>query len=186
VPAAIGIGTPSGIFSDSNIGQGVNTSDDPLTARGLSGGSRVVVTTREPCSLFLGSRVDLLWTALGLGFEPTHVHLLSGSLSSVVLTLAPNANVVTSSTPSWAQALPAVAFVHGNAHTFPFLFGQAEAIFCTKVRKRQMHCPPPGWHLVHTESSHAGVGGVTDGFEHCTGWIRAVTEIPAISRIPTP
>jgi hypothetical protein len=159
---------------------------DRLTARGLSGGSRPVIHTREPCALFLGTRVDLLWTALGLGFQPTHVHLRHGSLGPLVQLLAPNATIVSSCTPAWQASLPAVAFVQGFAHTFRFLFESTEAIFCTNVRKRQLARPPPGWDLTHTSASHASVGGVTDGHDFCFGWLRAVNTVPITTRIPVP
>jgi hypothetical protein len=159
---------------------------DRLTARGLSGGSRKVITTREPCALFLGTRVDMLWTALGLGFQPTHIHLRHGSLGPLVRLLAPGASIVSSCTPEWQATLPAVSFVQGFAHTFRFLFEKSEAVLCTNVRKRQMARPPPGWHLTHTSASHASVGGVTDGHDFCFGWLQAVNAVATTTRIPVP
>jgi hypothetical protein len=159
---------------------------DRVTSRGLSGGSRVVVTQREPCALFLGTRVDLLWTAWGLGLAPTHIHLRHASLGSLVRVLAPDAIIVNSCTPEWRAGLPAVVLVQGFAHTFKFLFDRAELILWTNVRKRQLLRPPPGWGAVHTDTTHAAVRGVTDGHEHCIGWVRSVTAAPSVVRMAVP
>jgi hypothetical protein len=158
----------------------------PLTARGLSGGDRPVVINREPCALFLGTRIDLLWTAMGLGFQPTQIHLRHVSLGPIVQKLAPEATIVTSCTPAWRASLPAVAFVQGYAHSFSFLFEQAEAVLCTRVRSRQLRSPPSGWNLVHTQATHAEVGGVTDGADHCIGWFRTTGGSPRFGRCPFP
>jgi hypothetical protein len=103
----------------------------------------------KPCALFLGMRVDMLWTALGLGFQPTHIHLQHGSLGPLVRLLAPLASIVSSFTQEWRVGLLATAFMQGFTHTFQFLFEQAEVILCTNVyKKQQLGCPPLGWHLI--------------------------------------
>jgi hypothetical protein len=159
-------------FIPSGPGEVLRVSD-PLTARGTCQGSRPVLTASTPCALFLGTRLDLLWTVQSLGFHPTHVHLRDRGLASTVRTLVPGVAVSFDTSAVWRAQLPSVSFVQGNAHSFPFLFESAEAIFSTRVRSRHGERPPSGWRLTHTRATHASVGGVTDTADRCFLWTRA-------------
>jgi hypothetical protein len=131
-----------------------------------------VAEAHELCVLFLLARLDLAWMAVELGFAPTHVHLQDPGLAPIVQALLPTLSIVTMASLAWCLSLPCIAFVQGYAHMFSFLFESAELVLPTKVWKQQLDQPTPGWHLVkHTSASHALVGGVSDAFDFCFGWI---------------
>jgi hypothetical protein len=63
--------------------------------------------------------------------------------------------------------LPWVAFVHGSAGAFPFLFDQVEVLVSTKGKRGKV---PTGWRLSKSRVAHHVVGGVTDAVDHCFLW----------------
>lgn len=87
-------------------------------------GNRAVVRQRTPCVIFMGTRVDWLWTAQILGFEPEVVFFRQNNpLVRLIRRLLPNATVIVGKYAKMkARSLPPVAFVHGNDGAFPFLF----------------------------------------------------------------
>jgi hypothetical protein len=113
---------PKAISGGPTTASGTQVVSDPLTIWGRSEGSRPIVTTTEPCVLFVGSRVDLIWTVQALGYKPTHVHVRDSSLLTLARKLVPTASIVTGATPEWRSSLPSVAFIQGYAQTFGFLF----------------------------------------------------------------
>jgi hypothetical protein len=161
---------------------------DPLTARGRSEGSRSLVTDHEPCSLFLGSRADLIWLVQALGYVPTHIHVRDASLLSLVRRLVPLASIVTAAPEAWRVTLPPVAFIQGYAQGFGFLFDHCELVFSTRVRRRELDRAPSGWTITTVGASHAQVGGgnryqrpllpVGALNRGCFGWDRAAFGTP--------
>jgi hypothetical protein len=141
------------------------------TARGMTIGHRPVVSDREPCAVFVGSRCDWLWSAKSLGCVPKLVHFRHpSSLVPLVQRLYPDAKVVVGSyaaLPSFD--LPRVAFVHGSAGAFSFLFDHVDVLVSTKGKRGKV---PAGWRLSQTRVAHHAVGGVTDGVDHCFLWSR--------------
>jgi hypothetical protein len=156
-----------------------------VTLRGVSGGSRPVISKRSPCGLFLDPRIDFLWTACTLGFVPTHVHVRSLALVPLVRKLLPGAAIVSSFDSGWVRELPSVVFVQGYAHAFRHLFEEVDFIFATKARKRQLGLTPPGWSVTYAAASHAGVGGVTDSKDACFCWARGSNRDPLQVSVPT-
>jgi hypothetical protein len=106
---------------------------DPMTVRGTSWGSRVVVKNKEPCVVFVGSRLDLVWTCQTHGFYPSHIHVRNCTLLDLVRRLVPTANISCTAHPGWVAGLPVVAFVQGRAGTFSFLFPLCEFILATQA-----------------------------------------------------
>jgi hypothetical protein len=160
---------------------------DPLTARGTSWGSRVVVTGREPCAVFLGARLDLLWTSQTHGFEPTHVHLRDPTTVGLVRLLVPHADITCELGCDWVAGLPAVAFVQGRASVFPCLLAECEFILATQARPRDLQAASLDWHVTNVHATHASVGSVTDSAERCYLWARSLdhTAVYGTVHLPT-
>lgn len=141
-------------------------------------GNRAIVTHRTPCVVVTGSRIDWIWTAQILGFEPAVVYFRQNNpLVRLVRRLLPNAVIIVGAyTALKSCALPAVAFVHGNVGSFQFLFQSVDVIVTTHGKRGAV---PTGWRLARARATHASVGGVTDGVDHCflysRGWDRAAT-----------
>jgi hypothetical protein len=157
----------------------------PHTPRMASKGSRPVLTTSVACALFLGTRLDLIWTVQSLGFAPSHIHLRDASLENTISVLLPNATICRTTSPSWQQSLPPVVFVQGHAHSFPFLFDTVNFVFATKARSQSFGRGPPGWSMLHTWASHASVGGVTNTTNRCYLWSR-VRGVPTVRLVKVP
>jgi hypothetical protein len=66
-----------------------------------------------------------------------------------------------------ARSLPPVAFVHGNAGAFPFLFDAVDVVLATYGKRGGV---PTGWQMAPARSTHADVGGVMEGVDHCFLW----------------
>jgi hypothetical protein len=99
-------------------------------------GYRSVVTHRSPCSVFVGTRINLLWTSQVLGFEPKIVHFHRDSpVVTLVRRLFPSARIVVGSRGALpAYDFPKVAFIHGSVGSFAFLFDQVDVIVTTQGR----------------------------------------------------
>jgi hypothetical protein len=139
-------------------------------------GSRQVVTCRTPCVVFANSWMDWVWTAQVLGFEPLIVYFWEpNALVHLIHKLLPRAEVVVGSYAKLkVRALPPVAFVHGYAGLFHFLFESADVILSTHGKRGRL---PEGWHLSKARTTHAFVGGVTDSVDHCFLWTRGSTRL---------
>jgi hypothetical protein len=137
-------------------------------------GSRQVVTRRTPCVVFASSRVDWIWTAQVLGFEPVLVYFQqSNALVPLIHKLLPRAEIVVDSYSKMkGRALPSVAFVHGYAGAFDFLFDSVDVILSTRGKRGRL---PDGWRLTKASTTHALVGGVTDCVDNCFLWSRGST-----------
>jgi hypothetical protein len=137
-----------------------------LTARGMVSGTRAVLKQRTGCALFLGSRMDWVWTSQVLGFEPVFVHFRQHNpLVPLVRRLLPRAFIFIGSPATLpSHVLPSVAFIDGHAGTYEFLFCTADVIVSTKGRRGKI---PDGWHLHKARTTHAAVGGVTDSVDQC-------------------
>jgi hypothetical protein len=129
-------------------------------------GSRQVVTRRTPCVVFVNSRVDWIWTAQVLGFEPVLVYFRQpNALVQLIRKLLPRTEIVVGSYAQLkARALPPVAFVHGYAGAFDFLFESVDVILSTRGKRGRL---PEGWRLSKAATTHALVGGVTDCADQC-------------------
>jgi hypothetical protein len=134
-------------------------------------GNRAIVRQRTPCVIFMGTRVDWLWMAQILGFEPEVVFFRQNNpLVLLIRRLLPNATVIVGKYAKMkARSLPPVAFVHGNAGAFPFLFDAVDVVLATHGKRGGV---PTGWQMARARSTHADVGGVTDGVDHCFLWSR--------------
>jgi hypothetical protein len=137
-------------------------------------GSRKVVNSRTPCVVFANSRMDWIWTAQVLGFEPVIVYFRQhNALVRLVKRLLPRAEVIVGSYAKLkARALPSVAFVHGHAGSFDFLFEGVDVILSTQGKRGRL---PEGWRLSKARTTHALVGGVTNSIDHCFLWSRGPT-----------
>jgi hypothetical protein len=137
-----------------------------LTARGMVSGTRTVLTQRPGCALFLGARLDQVWTSQVLGFEPVFVHFRQhNKLVPLVRRLLPRAVVVVGAHATLpGHDIPDVAFIDGHAGAYEFLFRRANVITSTKGRRGKI---PTSWHLHKARTTHAAVGGVTDSMDQC-------------------
>jgi hypothetical protein len=125
-----------------------------------------VLDTRPGCALFLGARVDWVWTSQVLGFDPVFIHFRQENpLVALLQRLLPRATVVVGSHALLpTRDLPGVAFVDGHAGSFEFLFKKQDVIISTKGRRGKL---PEGWHMHKARTTHAAVGGVTNSVDHC-------------------
>jgi hypothetical protein len=141
------------------------------TARGMTVGNRSVVSDRKPWAVFISSQCDWLWSAKLLGFTPKLVHFRHpSSIVPLVQRLYPDAKVIVGSCAALPSFdLPRVAFVHGSAGAFSFLFDHVDVLVSTKGKRGKI---PQGWRLSQTRVAHHAVGGVTDGVDHCFLWHR--------------
>jgi hypothetical protein len=139
---------------------------------------------RTDCSVFVGSRMDWLWTAQVLGFEPKLIHFRHDTpLVPLVRRLFPGTAIVVGSHGGLpAFDLPKVAFVHGSPGSFAFLFEQVDVLVSTQGKRGKV---PEGWQLSKTRVAHAKVGGVTDGTDNCYLWSRGTEELTEIIPVPT-
>jgi hypothetical protein len=155
------------------------------TARGMTVGNRSVVGAREPCAVFVGLRCDWLWTAQALGFSPALIHFRHTSpLVALIQRIYPLAKVVVGSygqLPSFD--LPRVAFVHGSAGAFSFLFNHVDVLVSTKGKRGKI---PSGWTLSKTRVAHHLVGGVTDAVDHCYMWHRRASQDSRTATVTVP
>jgi hypothetical protein len=109
-----------------------------------------------------------------LGFEPVLIYFREhNALVPLIQRIMPHSEVVVG---SYAQlkvrALPSVAFVHGYAGSFEFLFDSVNIILSTRGKRR---CVSDGWQLAKARRTHALVGGVTDSVDQCFLWSRGTT-----------
>lgn len=125
-----------------------------------------MLDTRPGCALFLGARVDWVWTSQVLGFDPVFIHFRQENpLVALIQRLIPRATVVVGSHALLpTRDLPGVAFVDGHAGSFEFLFKKQDVIISTKGRRGKL---PEGWHMHKARTTHAAVGGVTNSVDHC-------------------
>jgi hypothetical protein len=159
-----------------------------LTERGMTVGSRVVATPGTPCAVFVGARVNWLWTSQVLGFEPKLVHFReTTSLVLLVRRLFPDARIVVGSHGALLGFdLPKVAFVHGSVGSFSFLFDKVDVIVATQGKRGKA---PIDWELSKTRVAHSRVGGVTNTTDNCYLWTRShrrnsAAEIPVPTALP--
>jgi hypothetical protein len=139
-------------------------------------GERAILRTRPECVVFVGDRLDWIWTSQVLGFEPVIIHVrhTNNPLVPLIQRLFPKATVVVGGYGTLvSMALPSVAFVHGHAGAFAFLFDRVDIILSTKGRRGRL---PEHWQLSKACTSHAAVGGVTNAKDHCFLWVRRAGE----------
>jgi hypothetical protein len=118
-----------------------------LTARGMVSGERAILRDRPKCVVFVGDRLDWIWTAQVLGFEPDIIHVrhMNNPLVPLIQRLFPKATVVIGAfVLIAAMALPPVAFVHGHTGAFSFLFDRVDVILSTNGRRGRL---PDSWQL---------------------------------------
>jgi hypothetical protein len=159
-----------------------------LTDQGMTIGSRLVATYQTLCAVFVGTRLDWLWTAQTLGFEPKLVHFRKNtSLVPLVRRLFPDAKLVVGSHGALPGFdLPKMAFIHGSVGSFSFLFDKVDVIVTTQGKRGKA---PVEWELSKTRVAHSRVGGITNATDNCYLWTRScrsetTAEIPIPTALP--